>query len=99
MKEIRLFLRNLIDVPTTDPDDARRRKLLNIILVSMAVISLLILGAALVAGANSPIPEEGLVLVIRAVPGMLVGLLVFYFINRYLSGVVASTLFLLFFSA
>jgi PAS domain S-box-containing protein len=99
MKKIRSFIASLIDVPTTDPDDARRRKLLNIILVSMAVISLLILAAALVTRAKSPIPEEGLDLVIRAVPGMLVGLLVFYFINRYLSGVVASTLFLLFFSA
>lgn len=99
MKEIRLFLRNLIDVPTTDPDDARRRKLLNIILISMAFISVLILAVALVARAQSPVPDEGLALVIWSAPVMLLGLVVFYFINRYLSGVVASVLFLLFLTA
>ena len=99
MSKTRLFISNLIDVPATDPDDARRRKLLNIILISMAVIAALILVAALVTQAQNPVPDPGLTLVIWSTPGIMLGLLLFYFINRYLSGVVASTCFLLFFTA
>lgn len=99
MKKIQTVFRNLIDVPTTDPDDARRRKLLNIILISIAVISILIVVAALMFQAISPVPDPGVTFLIASTSAMLVGLVIFYFINRYLSGVVASTLFLLFFSA
>jgi PAS domain S-box-containing protein len=99
MKKLRTFFRNLIDVPTTDPDDARRRKLLNIILISIAVISILIVVAALISQAISPVADAGVTFIIASTSAMLVGLVIFYFINRFLSGVVASTLFLLFFTA
>jgi PAS domain S-box-containing protein len=98
MKNIQLFFRNLTDVPTTDPDDARRRKLLNIILLSMGFVSILILAAAILAQVQGAPADSGITLVIWSTTGTLVGLVVFYFINRYLSGVLASTLFLLFFS-
>ena len=33
LKNMRTLLNRLIDVPSTDPDDARRRKLVNIVLI------------------------------------------------------------------
>ncbi len=39
----RFVFSDLVNVPTTDPEDSRRRKLLNIILVGLAVLSFLII--------------------------------------------------------
>ena len=39
-------INRLLTVETTDPDDARRRKLLNILLAGLALLGLLALAAA-----------------------------------------------------
>jgi PAS domain S-box-containing protein len=85
----------LLDIPSTDPDDARRRKLLNILLVGMAVMVLLgllvTIGVSLFGALNDPgitsIYPSGIVL--------LTGFFAIYIINRRWSGLLASSLFLL----
>ena len=39
----------LLDVPSLDPDDARRRKLVNILLLGLAIVGVLALAATVVA--------------------------------------------------
>jgi PAS domain S-box-containing protein len=92
------LINRLIDVPTADPDDARRRKLLNIILVSMAGIAVLTMIVGALSLALSPENASGIAFVFPASIAALIGALVFYFINRYRSGIAASILFLLFLS-
>jgi len=94
---IRVFLNSLTDIPTSDPDDSRRRKLLNILLLGMGVLTILILLTMLI------VHFSGLGILITgniwlASLGMLVGLIFFYAINRNPSwpGWISSSLFLLF---
>ena len=86
----------LMEVPSTDPDDARRRRLLNIILVGTTLIGFfgaVIIGGLLISGAVS-MSDFGLALLIL-VAGLL-GNVGIFFINRYGSGLVASSLLLFF---
>jgi PAS domain S-box-containing protein len=85
----------LLDVPSIDPDDARRRKLLNILLVGMApltLVTLLVTVVANITGLESP--ERTTTLYVGSL-AMLIGLAVIFTINRYRSGWLASLLFLL----
>jgi PAS domain S-box-containing protein len=89
---------NLLDVSTSDPDDARRRRLLNIILIGLTTIALagaIILGIAIIVGVLS-ISEFRDVLL--AVTVFVIGATVILAINRYWSGLIASSAFLLFFT-
>jgi PAS domain S-box-containing protein len=79
-------------VSSTDPDAARRQKLLNVLLIglgSLALVNLLVAtGFRFVAGCDT----------VDLIHGMLVaigGILIVYWINRYLSGSLAGFLFLL----
>jgi len=98
IKWITNLVNRLVDVPTADPDDARRRKLLNIILVSMVGIAILTMIVGALSLALSPANASGISFVFPASIAALIGALVFYFINRYRSGIAASILFLLFLS-
>jgi len=85
----------LLDVPSTDPDDARRRKLLNILLVGTAIGSALLLAvnfAADTAGLDSKQHIQTLYLGIILV---LTCLVIIFWINRHRAGWLASLLFLL----
>lgn len=85
--------RSLTAVNTTDPDDARRRGLLNILLFGVAVISLLILVATFLGQVSSdPLDNQRIEL---SIGGLLVGSVVIYLINRFVAGWLASVLFLL----
>jgi PAS domain S-box-containing protein len=86
----------LLDVPSIDPDDARRRKLLNILLVGAVAIALAILATmalAVIAGIAETRGETSVVYLV--VFGLLLGLGVIFIVNRYWSGWLASTLFVL----
>jgi len=87
----------LLDVPSTDPDDARRRKLLNILLLGTVTIALLALLATTVAItiglASTQRPEVALVYL--AGLAMIFGAVIIFATNRYWSGWLASVLFLL----
>jgi signal transduction histidine kinase len=88
----------LLDVPTTDADDARRRKLLNIVLFGFFVLGILALIAIAIyttIGFINSQSGSGLFLLIASLI-FLVGIGVIYFINIRRSGLVASATFLIF---
>lgn len=90
----------LLEVRSTDPDDARRRKLLSILLIGIALLiafTLIVTGlfATWVRGAYS----QSLLLALQGGAATLVGILVIYLINRHRSGPLASALFLLLLTA
>jgi PAS domain S-box-containing protein len=87
-------LRQLFDIPSTDPEDARRRKLLNIMLLGLLAVDMFVLLVTLITVAILGF-DVGLTL-------LLIGSVVFLFgfsgllvLSRYRSGPLASTLFLL----
>ncbi len=85
-----------IDVKVSDPDDARRRRLLNILLVSIMALGLILFLFTLatdVAGLAG-LPEEVTLLYIAS-GASFVGAIVIYSINRYGSGTLAAVLLLL----
>ncbi len=90
----------LLTVRATDPEDARRRKLLNILLVGVMIITLIALAvisvSALIGVAGEP--WEVMLLFGMAV-GALVGVAVIFAINRYRAGWIASALFLILLTA
>ncbi len=89
----------LLNVPTSDPDDARRRKLLNILLLGVGGFSFLaFLAMAFVIAAtptSAPFQEETVLFFVGSLV-MLAGIGIIFAVNRYGSGRLASSLFLLF---
>jgi signal transduction histidine kinase len=93
---MRVFINRLLDVRTADPDDSRRRRLLNILLLGLLVLDVIAVLVVLVDVATrhgvDPVETQFTVLGIGIV---LVGILVIYGINRRYSGKWAALLFLL----
>ncbi|MBN1936572.1 MAG: PAS domain-containing protein [Anaerolineae bacterium] len=86
----------LLQVSTADPDDARRRKLLNIMLFGiMAIVVVGSLATAIADVAHLIAHDEVVSLVYVASIAALTGSAIIWIINRYASGQVASVLFLL----
>ncbi|MDY0018856.1 MAG: ATP-binding protein [Anaerolineae bacterium] len=90
-----IYLRRLLDVPSKDPDDARHRKLLNILLTGIGIITLIALLFITVANITQAIEPEDIASVYWGSLAIFVGVIVVFAINRYWSGDLASTLFLL----
>ena len=87
-------LNQLTNVPIIDPDDRRRARLLNIILIGIALLVFLSLMIAIpshIWGVYSQ--QEAIAIYIPAVI-VWVGLFVIYTVNRYWSGKIAGWLFL-----
>lgn len=95
IKQGKTFINNFLEVSSNDPDDARRRKLLNILLLGVFVLTLLVIAIALIAPSDQA-DVEGTTLLYIAGFSLLLVAGVMYYVNRYWSGVVASSLFLLF---
>jgi PAS domain S-box-containing protein len=96
LSPIRSFFIELSNIPVTDPDDSRRRKLLNIILLGTAVVALILLIAAPVIANMGVVPQDdGVRMVFIAIITLII-LAIILVVNRYISGRFASTLFLLF---
>ena len=97
---IRAWFRTTFDriltVPSIDAEDARRRRILNILLLGVAVLPLPLIPLALIYGGTTAFSRQD------AITTVLIAVVVFVFsvillmVNRYLSGRVASVLFLLF---
>lgn len=83
-----------LEVPSIDPDDARRRKLLNILLVGVALIAVFGLAVAVAFSVTQDIVPE-VVALYQATLATLIGLGLVFLINRYWSGQLASLLFLI----
>ncbi|NIV35825.1 MAG: hypothetical protein GWN58_42170, partial [Anaerolineae bacterium] len=89
------LLSQLLNVPSTDPGDARRRRLLNILLVGIAVLMLMLVLVTAIASMAEVLEQEYASILLRGSLGGLAGVVVIFFINRRVSGWLASTLFLL----
>jgi PAS domain S-box-containing protein len=90
------FSRRFLDISSNDPDDARRRKLLNVLLLGFAllgVLGLITLALSAIAGALSLSEAEVLLLTNLA---LIIGIAIIFSINRYWSGTIAASVFLLF---
>jgi PAS domain S-box-containing protein len=97
MKRLVGLVNQLLDVPTTDPDDARRRKLLNILLLGLAIVGLLAFIATITVDIIGTIWESNLdrLTAYAGSLSLLIGPMIIYAINRYIAGWLASTLLLL----
>lgn len=93
------FLSRALNVPSLDPNDARRRKLLNFILsiVGLLVLFTLIFTVYLDVSGVEEDTEDIMSLYVASV-GVLGGIIILFFINRYGSGWLAGLLFLLLFT-
>ena len=86
------FLNRFLTVSSVDPDDTRRRRILNILLVGLAVLSLVALAISL---APFFLWEWAKLIIIVSIVTIL-GVLIIYLINIFWSGRVAATIFLIF---
>jgi GAF domain-containing protein/anti-sigma regulatory factor (Ser/Thr protein kinase) len=93
LEAIKRVVDGLLNVPSADPDDARRRKLLNFLLLCTVAFIFVQVWAAVTE--LSPSLWVGGPL--WSIPVILSGALVVYMINRYWSGQVAGVLFMLLF--
>jgi signal transduction histidine kinase len=88
-------LSQLINISSTDPDDARRRKLLNILLLGLGVLMFLLIVITLILTPflfDKDLPGFNLIVYGGAI--LFFGMVALFFLNRYLSGKIAATLFL-----
>ena len=93
------MISRLVNVPLTDPDDARRRKLLNILLAGMGGVALVAVLATLTVQLISTEDRQEITLTLMGSLAVLVGSLIIFVINRFWSGWVASMLFVLLLTA
>ena len=100
MKTIKDRISQLLDVPSMDPDDARRRKLLNILLLGVAVVGIL-LTVAVITLAIVGLTEMNELQTIDYFIGpiVLTTAIILFAINRYGSGWLAASLLVLFMTA
>lgn len=90
------FLNQLLRVPVTDPDGARRRRLLNILLLGVAVVSIASIIVVLAINQKS----QDMTTLFYGSLATLVGTILIYLINRSRnSGFIASHLFLVLLTA
>jgi PAS domain S-box-containing protein len=90
-----MLLSRLLDVPGTDADESRRSRLLNVLLLGiggLAFLSFLATVAAQISGTY--VPERDFSLYLTSI-GVIVGIVILYFMNRYWSVDLAGSLFLL----
>jgi signal transduction histidine kinase len=90
------FFNRLLNISTADPDDARKRKILNILLVGTGTLALLALLLSIYFFATLPEQTGEINIIFWGSTATFVGTLVIYGINQYYSGRVASTIFLVF---
>lgn len=99
-EKIRQTVQILLDVKTNDSDDARRRRLLNIILFSLflltSLVLILTLGADLLLGDELGMNDWEKRQLYLWIAGVLFGYVFFYVLNRKLAHGVAGFLFLAF---
>lgn len=93
----KIDLSRLLEVSTVDQEDARRRKLLNIILFGLATLAVFILISTAVADVINLVVGNTITIYL-GVAIFLAVTIVIYLINRNISGWIASLMFLIFFT-
>lgn len=85
-------LNKLLVISTVDPDDARRRKLLSILLIGVGLLSI----TAIILAFVSRRPWENISLIVIGSIFTFAGMIIIYIINQLWSGKIASSIFLSF---
>ena len=103
LPNFRISIDRFLTVPVSDPDDARRRRLLNIILAGVqlsSIVTLIFLPISGSLGFGLVTSQENL-LIIGSAAVLLVGSFGFYLLNRnrHIPGWIVSLIFLIFFLA
>jgi len=90
------YLNTILTVPTTNPDDARRRRLLNILLLGTLVAAMIGLISIVINSIINPdISQSETQLLLGGISVFTLGIFGIYQVNRHLSGRWAALLFLL----
>ena len=90
------FLSRFLTISTNDPDDTRRRRILNILVVSVGILSFLALLAGIISIVLQVQRWENVSLVVIGSAITMIGSLLLYLINYFWSGRVSATIFLVF---
>jgi PAS domain S-box-containing protein len=90
------YINSILTVPATDPDDARQRRLLNILLLGLFIAALIGLIAIFIYSITNPdLGQSEIQVLLGGIVVFILGLFGIYQINRRLSGRWAALLFLL----
>lgn len=90
------FFQRFLSIPTLDPDDSRKRKTLNILLVGTAAISLAALATVVYWAITSRLNQTELAQLLGGSIAALIAVVLIYSANQFLSGRVAALAFLIF---
>jgi PAS domain S-box-containing protein len=89
------IVRELLVVPTSDPDDERRARLLTIVLMGMTMLIVSAIAATLMTGWMGLLTREQQIPLLAGTLIGLIGIVAIYWLNRSLPVWVASSLFIL----
>ncbi len=89
------LMSRLLHVSSDDPGDARRRRLLNILLIGIGALTLVLILVTAIAGLTGVLEQEHRDVLLHGSFAGLAGAAVIFAINRRVSGWLASSLFLL----
>ena len=94
---MRAYIEQLLQVPSTDPDEARRKRLLNILLLGTLVAALLGLLSIIIDAIQNPQTEftRETQILLGGIIAVTLGIFAIYQLNRRFSGRFAALLFLL----
>ncbi|MBS3817995.1 PAS domain S-box protein [bacterium] len=95
MKERKKTISRILEIPYVEPEKMRRGKLLNVMLLAAAVSAVVMIIVLIITAPMGLVGGEGQVFLLALSTGVtLVGLGIIYTINRFVSGELASVLFL-----
>ena len=90
------FFDNILNVPVTDPDDARRRRVLNILLLGTLAATILgVIGTVIGSAFENELGIPEIQLLLIGTIAITIGMIGTYHINRFVSGRWAALLFLI----
>ena len=98
MIKVRSFFQNLINIPSSDPDDSRRRRLLNVLLLGVAILPIPLIPISVIYSDQLGFKDQGAGAIIGVAVAVIIVSMILYVVNRYFSGPIAAILFLLFLS-
>ena len=95
LRKIWLSINRFLEVQSSDPDDARQRRILNIILTLVGSLGLVTSIMAWVLVGSGIMPRQEITDILIASAAMFVGSVLTFIVNRHGSGFIAGTMFIL----